>query len=93
MSKKLPVGRYYYKETKVPHGYVADTEKHYFEVEDNQVNEIQIIESTLKNERPVVDIDMTKLSEERKYLKILMPIKISYLEFMQENTSTITKAM
>ena len=69
LSKKLPVGRYYYKETKVPHGYVADTEKHYFEVEDNQVNEIQIIESTLKNERPVVDIDMTKLLEEQEVFK------------------------
>ena len=66
LSKKLPVGRYYYRETKVPHGYVVDTEKHYFEVEDNQVNEIQIIESTLKNERPAVDIDMTKVLEEQE---------------------------
>ena len=48
---------------------MADTEKHYFEVEDNQVNEIQIIESTLKNERPVVDIDMTKLLEEQEVFK------------------------
>lgn len=68
-SKKLPVGRYYYKETKVPHGYIADTEKHYFEVKDNQINEIQTITSTLKNERPTVDIDMIKVLEEQETFK------------------------
>ena len=31
LSKKLPVGKYYYKETEVPHGYIQDTEKHEFE--------------------------------------------------------------
>ena len=30
LSKKLPVGRYFYTESKVPHGYIVDTEKHYF---------------------------------------------------------------
>ena len=69
LSKKLPVGRYYYRETKVPHGYLADTEKHYFEVKDNQINEIQTITSTLKNERPTVDIDMTKVLEEQETFK------------------------
>ena len=69
LSKKLPVGRYYYRETKVPHGYLADTEKHYFEVKDNQINEIQTITSTLKNERPTVDIDMTKVLEEQETYK------------------------
>lgn len=69
LSKKLPVGRYYYRETKVPHGYLADTEKHYFEVKDNKINEIQTITSTLKNERPTVDIDMTKVLEEQEIFK------------------------
>ena len=69
LSKKLPVGRYYYRETKVPHGYLADTKKHYFEVKDNQINEIQTITSTLKNERPTVDIDMTKVLEEQEIFK------------------------
>ena len=69
VSKKLPVGRYYYRETKVPHGYIVDTERHYFEVEDNQKNELQKIESTLENERPTVDIDMTKVLEEQEVFK------------------------
>ena len=66
LSKKLPVGRYYYLETKTPHGYIKDTSKHYFEVKDNQINELQTIESTLENKRPTVDIDMTKVLEEQK---------------------------
>lgn len=65
-SKKLPVGTYYYIETKVPHGYVADTNKHYFQIEDNQKNELQIISSTLVNERTKFNIDMTKVLEEQK---------------------------
>ncbi|WP_416327959.1 SpaA isopeptide-forming pilin-related protein [[Clostridium] innocuum] len=69
LSKKLPVGRYFYKESKVPHGYIVDTTKHYFEVKDNQINEIQTITSTLKNERPTVDIDMTKVLEEQEIFK------------------------
>ncbi len=69
LSKKLPVGRYYYTESKVPHGYIGDTTKHYFEVKDNQINEIQTITSTLENERPTVDIDMTKVLEEQKIFK------------------------
>ena len=69
LSKKLPVGRYFYVESKVPHGYIADTEKHYFEVKDNQVNEIQTITSTLENKRPTVDINMIKVLEEQKIFK------------------------
>ena len=65
-SYKLPVGSYYYVESKVPHGYVADTNKHYFKVEDNQKNELQVISSTLVNERPKFNIDMTKILEEQK---------------------------
>ena len=68
-SDELLVGKYYYLETKVPHGYVADKDKHYFEIKDNQSSEIQIIESTLKNEHPVVDIDMTKILENQEVFK------------------------
>lgn len=65
-SKKLPVGNYYYIETKVPHGYIANNEKHYFTVEDNQINELQVIESSLYNNRAKVNIDMKKTLEEQK---------------------------
>lgn len=66
LSKELPVGSYYYVETKVPFGYIADTNKHYFTIEDTQINELQIIESTLVNKRAKVNIDMTKVLEEQK---------------------------
>lgn len=66
LSKELPCGNYYYVETKVPHGYVGDTNKHYFTIEDTQTKELQIIESTLINIRAKVNIDMTKILEEQK---------------------------
>lgn len=69
MSQKLPVGMYYYIEESVPHGYIKDTNKHYFEVKDSQSTEIQIIDSTLENKRPTVDIDMTKVLEEQEIFK------------------------
>ena len=47
----------------------TNTEKHYFEVEDNQINELQTIETTLVNDRPTVDIDMTKMLEEQEIFK------------------------
>lgn len=65
-SKKLPVGHYYYVESKVPHGYIVNTDKHHFEVKDNQRNELQVITSTLANERAKVNIDMTKALESQK---------------------------
>lgn len=65
-SKKLPVGSYYYIESQVPHGYIVDTNKHYFQVEDTQKNELQIISSTLVNTRPKFNIDMAKALEEQK---------------------------
>jgi len=65
ISKKLPVGYYYYTESQVPHGYIQDTQKHYFEVEDTQKNELQTISSTLINLRAKVHIDMTKILEEQ----------------------------
>lgn len=69
ISKKLPVGRYYYSETTTPHGYIQDTNKHYFSIEDNQSTEIQVIESTLDNKRPTFEIDMTKLMEKQDFFK------------------------
>ena len=66
LSQKLPVGKYYYKESKTPHGYITDTNKHYFEVADNQISEIQIIDSALGNERPTFEISMIKVLEEQK---------------------------
>lgn len=68
-SKDLLVGKYYYLESKVPHGYLVDTDKHYFEIKDNQSSEIQIVDSTLENKRPTVDIDMTKMLEEQEIFK------------------------
>lgn len=68
-SKKLPVGRYYYIESNIPHGYVGHTEKVFFEVEDNQSTEIQVITSTLENKRPSFDIDMIKVLEEQDIFK------------------------
>ena len=65
-SKDLPVGSYYYIESKVPFGYIADTNKHYFTVEDTQIKEVQVIESTLLNDRAKVNIDMTKLLEKQE---------------------------
>lgn len=69
LSKKLLVGKYYYKETKVPHGYIQDTEKHQFEIKDNQINELQVVVSTLANTRAKVNIDMTKVLEEQEIFK------------------------
>ena len=65
LSDKLPVGSYYYKETQVPYGYIADTNKHYFTIEDTKVNELQIIESTLLNDRAKFNIDMKKTLEKQ----------------------------
>lgn len=69
LSKKLPVGSFYYIEESVPHGYIKDTNKHYFYIKDSQSTEIQVIESTLENKRPTVDIDMTKILEEQEIFK------------------------
>lgn len=62
-SQDLLVGKYYYTETTTPHGYVVDTDKHYFEIEDNQSSELQIVKSTLENERPTINIEFTKYME------------------------------
>lgn len=62
-STPLLVGKYYYVESSDLHGYVTDTQKHYFEIEDNQPTQIQVIESTLKNKRPNVKVQFTKYME------------------------------
>ena len=69
LSKELYVGRYYYMETKVPEGYILDTTKHYFTVENNMINELQTIESSLLNERGTFTIDMIKVLEEQEIFK------------------------
>ena len=65
ISQKLPVGKYYYKETKVPHGYVGDDEKHCFEIKDNQSSDIQTVTSSLQNKKAKVNIDMKKVLEKQ----------------------------
>ena len=66
MSQDLLVGKYYYVESSDLHGYVTDTQKHYFEIEDSQSTEIQIVESTLENKRPTVEVKFTKYMETLK---------------------------
>ena len=66
MSQDLLVGKYYYVESSDLHGYVTDTQKHYFEIKDSQSNEIQVIESTLENKRPTVEVKFTKYMETLK---------------------------
>lgn len=63
-SMNLLVGSYYYVETKTPIGYVPDTEKHYFEINDSQSTEVQQIESTLVNDLPSYEIELTKVFEQ-----------------------------
>ncbi|MEG1463107.1 MAG: prealbumin-like fold domain-containing protein, partial [Anaerorhabdus sp.] len=69
VSKKLPVGRYYYMESSVPHGYIGTTNKVYFEVEDSQATELQTFTSTLDNKRPTFTIDLKKVLEEQDIFK------------------------
>lgn len=66
-SQELLVGKYYYVETKTPHGYIADTDKHYFEIKDNQSSELQIVKDELFNKRPTVQVKFTKTMEEYKH--------------------------
>lgn len=65
-SKQLPVGNYFYKETAVDHGYLMDTEKHYFRIEESKTTELQEVTSRLTNKRPEVQIDCSKVLEEQK---------------------------
>lgn len=66
-SKDLLVGHYYYKETKVPHGYLVDTDKHYFEIKDQHSTKLQLVQDTLNNERPKAEIELTKVMEKYKH--------------------------
>ena len=74
-SKKLLVGRYYYLESSDLHGYVTDTQKHYFEIKDSQSTEIQIVDSTLENKRPKVQVEFTKKMEQMKDHSVSEPWK------------------
>lgn len=65
ISKKLPVGRYYYIETKTPSGYVQNTDKHYFEIKDNQTTELQVVSTILRNGCAKINIDLTKVLEKQ----------------------------
>ena len=67
ISKDLLVGKYYYVESKTVEPFYQNKEKHYFEINDNQSSEPQIIESELKNERAKVNIQMKKVLEEHPY--------------------------
>ena len=65
-SKLLPVGKYYYVETKTPLGYVPNTDKHYFEIKDNESSEVQKITSTLSNDLPIYELKFIKIMEENE---------------------------
>lgn len=69
LSKDLFVGKYYYMETKVPEGYILDTTKHYFTIENNMTKELQTIELSLLNERGTFTVDMIKVLEEQEIFK------------------------
>ena len=67
-SKELPVGKYYYIETKSPLGYISNTEKHEFEIKTTHTTIPYEIHSVLKNDLPDYDIVFTKLLEENNAL-------------------------
>lgn len=73
LSKNLLVGHYYYVESSDLHGYVTDTQKHHFEIKDNQSTVIQTVESTLENKRPQVNVKFTKFMETLKDHEELAP--------------------
>ena len=73
LSKDLLVGHYYYVESSDLHGYVTDTQKHHFEIKDNQSTVIQTVESTLENKRPQVNVKFTKFMETLKDHEELAP--------------------
>lgn len=64
-SVTLPVGKYYAKETKVPHGYVCDPNTYTFEITKNGLAEIQLNPISIFNNRAHVDINMTKALEKQ----------------------------
>lgn len=62
-SKDLPVGEYYYIETKSPLGYVPNNDKHIIEIEVNEISE-----DTLINNLPTYNINFTKKLEKNSAL-------------------------
>ncbi len=62
-SRNLVAGEYYYIESKAPIGFVKDEEKHYFKINTDELDN-RVIESTLVNELPKIEINFTKVLEE-----------------------------
>lgn len=62
-SQLLPAGEYYYIEEKAPIGFVKDEDKHYFTIAGEEQEEAEVVESTLRNERPTYEIEFTKRLE------------------------------
>lgn len=62
-SQLLPAGEYYYIEEKAPIGFMKDEEKHFFTISGEEKKEVEEVESTLRNERPIYDIEFTKKLE------------------------------
>ena len=65
-SLLLPVGKYYAKETKVPHGYVGSDTVYEFEVKPNGKAEIQLNGISIDNVRAKVNLDFTKVLEKQE---------------------------
>ena len=74
--EKIPYGKYYFIEAKAPTGYILDTEKHYFEINENNV----IIKANMTNIRiPVPD---TYLNENNIiYIISILSIILSLILF------------
>ena len=64
-SLLLPVGKFYAKETKVPHGYISDEAIYEFEITPNGKAEIQLNGITIDNLRSKVNLDFTKTLEKQ----------------------------
>lgn len=62
-SQYMYLGKYYYKETKAPEGYLIDNKIHYFDLTTTQL-EVNII---LDNKRPKTFLTFSKLFEESPY--------------------------
>lgn len=65
-SLLLPVGHYYAKETKVPHGYIASDTVYEIEITPNGKAEIQLVGVSLNNERAKVNLNFTKALEQQE---------------------------
>lgn len=66
-SSILPVGSYYWKESKAPYGYLLDKQLHYFEIENSQSEVLQVVQAEFENRRSRLIIDFMKLIEESAF--------------------------